>query len=72
MGCGRPTPSPAKNLLGALLRHSDRVRAFVDDRTSPFTNNQAERDQRMATAQQKGAGTCRSEAGATAYCRPRG
>jgi transposase len=68
---GRPKQSPAKNLLDALLQHSDRVLAFVDDLTIPFTNNQAERDLRMVKVQQKIAGTFRSDAGATAYCRLR-
>lgn len=68
---GRPKQTPAKNLLDALLRHSDRVLAFLDDLTVPFTNNQAERDLRMTKVQQKIAGTFRSETGATAYCRLR-
>ena len=68
---GRPKQSPAKNLLDALLRHDDRVLAFLDDLTIPFTNNQAERDLRMAKVQQKVGGTFRSDAGATAYCRLR-
>jgi hypothetical protein len=68
---GRPKQAPAKNLLDALLRHSDRVLAFLDDLSLPFTNNQAERDLRMAKVQQKIAGTFRSAPGATAYCRLR-
>lgn len=68
---GRLKQAPAKNLLDALLRHSDRVLAFLEDLTVPFTNNQAERDLRMAKVQQKIAGTFRSEAGATGYCRLR-
>jgi transposase len=68
---GRRKQSPAKNLLDALLLHSDRVLAFVDELTIPFTNNQAERDLRMAKVQQKVARTFRSEHGATAYCRLR-
>ena len=68
---GRPKQTPAKNLLDALLQHSERVLAFLDDLGIPFTNNQAERDLRMAKVQQKVAGTFRSETGATAYCRLR-
>jgi hypothetical protein len=47
------------------------VLAFVDDLSIPFTNNQAERDLRMAKVQQKLADTFRSDTGATAYCRLR-
>jgi hypothetical protein len=68
---GRRPQTPAKNLLDALLRQGERVLAFLADRRVPFTNNQAERDLRMAKVQQKIAGTFRSEAGATAYCRIR-
>ncbi len=68
---GRPKQSPAKNLLDALLQYSERVLAFLDELVIPFTNNQAERDLRMAEVQQKVAGTFRSETGATAYCRLR-
>jgi hypothetical protein len=68
---GRSKQTPAKNLLDALLRHSARVLAFLDDLTVPFTNNQAERDLRRAKVQQKIAGTFRSTTGATAFCRLR-
>jgi hypothetical protein len=68
---GRSKQPPAKNLQDALLRRSDRVLAFLDDLTVPFTNNQAERDLRMATVQQKIAGTFRSPTGAAAFCRLR-
>ncbi len=68
---GRHKQTPAKNLLDALLQHSGRVLAFLDDLSLPFTNNQAERDLRMAKVQQKISGTFRTETGATAYCRLR-
>ncbi len=68
---GRPKQSAAKNLLDDLLRRAEQVLAFLDDLSIPFTNNQAERDLRMLKVQQKIAGTFRSEAGATAFCRIR-
>jgi transposase len=68
---GRHKPTPAKNLLDALLQHSARVLAFLDDLTVPFTNNQAKHDLRMAKVQQKLSGTFRSETGPPAYCRLR-
>jgi hypothetical protein len=68
---GRQRQSPAKNLLDALLHRAEQVLAFVEDGAVPFTNNQAERDLRMAQVQQKISGTFRSPAGATAFCRIR-
>jgi transposase len=68
---GRRKQSAAKNLLDALLHRADQVLALLDDLSIPFTNNQAERDLRMAKVQQKIAGTFRSETGATAFCRIR-
>lgn len=68
---GRRKQSKAKNLLDALLRRADQVLAWLDDLRIPFTNNQAERDLRMAKVQQKISGTFRSATGATAFCRIR-
>jgi transposase len=69
---GRPKQSAAKNLLDDLLHRADQVLAFLDDLALPFTNNLAEqRDLRMVKVQQKIAGTFRSDAGATSFCRIR-
>lgn len=68
---GKQKQSAAKNLLDALLHRADQVLALLNDLRVPFTNNQAERDLRMVKVQQKIAGTFRSEAGVTAFCRIR-
>jgi transposase len=68
---GKLKQTSTKNLLDDLLRRADQVLAFLDDLSIPFTNNQAERDLRMVKVQQKIAGTFRSEAGITAFCRIR-
>ncbi len=65
---GKPKQSSAKNLLDALLGRAEQVLALLDDLSIPFTNNQAERDLRMAKVQQKISGTFRSATGATAFC----
>jgi len=68
---GKLKQSPAKNLLDALLGRAEQVLALLDDLSIPFTNNQAERDLRMAKVQQKISGTFRSATGASAFCRIR-
>jgi transposase len=68
---GPPKQTPAKNLLDAFLHRADQVLAFLDDLSIPFTNNQAERDLRMAKVQQKISGTFRAQEGATSFCRIR-
>ena len=65
---GRPRQSKARNLLDALLLRAEQVLALLDDLRIPFTNNQAERDLRLAKVQQKISGTFRSATGATAFC----
>jgi transposase len=68
---GRQKQSQAKNLLDALLGRAEQVLALLDDLRIPFTNNQAERDLRLAKVQQKVSGTFRSATGVTAFCRIR-
>lgn len=70
-GKGRRKQSKAKNLLDALLGRAEQVLALLDDLRIPFTNNQAERDLRLAKVQQKISGSFRSATGATAFCRIR-
>ncbi len=65
---GRPRQSQARNLLDALLVRAEQVLGMLDDLRIPFTNNQAERDLRMAKVQQKISGTFRSASGVTAFC----
>jgi transposase len=53
------------------LSRAAQMLAFLDNLSLPFTNNQAERDLRRASVQQKILGTVRSEIGLTAFCRIR-
>jgi transposase len=68
---GRIKQTPARNLLERLWLGQDQVLAFLDDLTIPFDNNQAERDLRMLTVQQKVCGCFRSDRGAEAFARLR-
>jgi transposase len=68
---GRIKQSPARNLLERLLLGQEAVLAFLDDLTIPFDNNQAERDLRMLTVQQKISGGFRAPSGSAAFARLR-
>ena len=63
--------TPALNLVLRLRRDKREVLHFMYDLQVPFTNNQAERDLRMAKLHQKISGCFRVPDGARFFCRLR-
>lgn len=68
---GRTAKPPVNNLIERFQKHRDDILRFIGDKTVPFTNNQGERDLRMAKVQQKISGTFRTWAGAKRFARIR-
>lgn len=69
---GPPKRSPGGKLAERLGRHEAAALRFLHDFRVPFDNNQAERDLRMVTVQQKISGGFRTARGAAQFCRIRG
>ena len=70
-GPKRVKQTKERNLLDRLDSFEDQVLAFMDKPNIPFTNNQAERDIRMAKTHQKISGCFKSMNGAKYFCRIR-
>ena len=68
---GRVKQTKARNLLERLRGYEEETLRFITSPDIPFTNNQAERDQRMTKVQQKISGCFRSMEGAKIHCRIR-
>jgi transposase len=68
---GRRAKPKVNNLIARFEKHKDSILRFVFEQAVPFTNNQAERDLRMAKVQQKISGTFRTWLGAKRFARIR-
>jgi transposase len=68
---GRTAKPAVNNLIERFKKHRESILRFITDQAVPFTNNQAERDLRMAKVQQKISGTFRTQKGAQIFARIR-
>lgn len=68
---GRPAKPPVNNLIDRFETHMGSILRFIREKAVPFTNNQGERDLRMAKVQQKISGTFRTWEGAQKFARIR-
>ena len=66
---GRIKKPKSTNLLERFIKYKDNVLAFAFNKEVPFTNNQAERDLRVAKIKMKVSNCFRSFDGATWYAR---
>ena len=57
---GKLKKSKERNLLERILKYEEGVLRFMKNADVPFTNNSAEKDQRMSKVQQKISGCFRS------------
>lgn len=68
---GRTAKPPVNNLIERFENHREHILRFLADNAVPFTNNQGERDLRMAKVQQKISGAFRTWDGARRFARIR-
>ncbi|MEO0454921.1 MAG: transposase [Verrucomicrobiota bacterium] len=68
---GRQAKPPVNNLIERFKAHMPSILRFISEKAIPFTNNQGERDLRMAKVQQKISGTFRTWQGAEKFARIR-
>lgn len=68
---GRIAKPPVNNLIERFEKHRESILRYIFEEDVPFTNNQGERDLRMAKVQQKISGTFRTWEGARKFARMR-